>query len=45
MKEKLLFLMQLLSSLEEQVDLETENSRLKAIQIQEQVKKIISDLR
>ncbi|MEM4703422.1 MAG: hypothetical protein QXP53_03000 [Candidatus Pacearchaeota archaeon] len=44
MKEKLLFLLQLLSSLQEQLEQDTEDSETRAYEIQEKINEIISQL-
>ncbi len=44
MKEKLFFLMQLLNSLEEQIKVDSSDSRKRSLEIQNEIKKIISEL-
>jgi len=44
MKEKLFFLMQLLNSLEEQIKIDSSDSRKRSLEIQNEIKKIISEL-
>jgi hypothetical protein len=44
MKEKLFFLMQLLNSLEEQLKINSPDSRRRSLEIQNEIKKTISEL-